>query len=789
MLRNNLKTAFRKLLNRREFTSINVLGLVIGITTSLFIFLWVNDELEYDGFHKNKENIYAVWSHSHFPNGEIGTGRDQSGIIKSALESDYPEIEKVTRVNFNPDIQISVGDKHFRNKGIYADEEFFQIFSFPFVDGQLSEESLATDKDIILTESLAQKLFGKINVTGETVKLDNRLSAIVRGVVQDPPKNSHFQFSYVLSLQNWVDRNPWTLGWGNGAMEVYLTVSENVKVDDLNNKVEDLIRRNQEGNIRSQFLKPFTEIYLHGDYQNGELAGGRIEYVRLFSIVAVFIICIACINFINLSIAESFKRSKEVGVRKVVGAGKRSLITEFLTESGLIVISAIIIGVILVEILMPYFNNITGKSIELNWLEPRLLGSILGLALATTIIAGLYPAVVLSGFKTTQALKGKLDMKGASGIGALIRKGLVVFQFLVAGFLIFATLVVSQQIDFIFNSERNVDKEGIIVLNNDFGLIENYENFRAELLNDPSISAVTSIGALPININTNTGDPTWEGRNPEIDKTNFKLFFTEQDFIPAMNLELVEGRNFSRDLKTDSVSIILNEAAIRGMHMKDPIGKIVKFWGYDAKIIGVVKDFYLNSVYEEIDPLIIMNWLDNTENVTVTATPGQEARALKVLEEKYAEFMPGYIFEYSFMADSHKNMYQNELLIKDLAKVFGFIAILISCLGLYGITSINAQRSVKAIGVRKVLGASLKQILTLFTRQSLGLPLLALVIMAPIAYTLMNQWLNSFTYKVDLNIWLLGAVIGGALLISWFTISIIAMRAASTNPVNSLRNE
>lgn len=788
-MKQKFKIAYRKLLKNKEFTGINVLGLVIGITISLFIFLWVNDELQYDGFHENEENIYSVWTHFRFSNGELNTGNDQTGALKAPLESDYPEIEKVARMNYNPEVQVSNGDKHFRNKGIYADEEFFQIFSFPFVDGTLNEESLATDRDIILTESLAIKLFGKTNVTGEQVRLDNRIDAIVRGVVQDPPKNSRFQFAYALSMQSWLDKNEWAMGWGNGALEVFLTVAENTSIDQLNSKIEDLNRKNQKGSIRTPFLKPFSELYLYSKYENGELVGGRIEYVRLFTIVAIFIICIACINFINLSIADSFKRSKEVGVRKVVGAGKATLIKEFLVESGLVVLASIVAGVILVEVLMPYFNQLTGKGITLDWFQPQLAGSIVALGLVTTLVAGLYPSMVLSSFKTSQALRGKLDMKGAGGIGAIIRKGLVVFQFVVAGFLIFATLIISKQIDFIFNNDRNIDKEGIIVLNNDYGLIDKYENFRAELLNDPSIAAVTSIGSLPINIQANTSDPTWEGKNPETDNASFKLFFAEQDFIPAMELEMVEGRNFSRDLATDSTSIILNEAAIRGMHLKDPLGKIVNFWGYEAKIIGIVKDFYLNSVYEEIDPLIIMNWVENTEYVTVRANRGQETRALEVLEETYAEFMPGYIFDYKFLADSHKNMYQSELLIKDLAKVFGFIAILISCLGLYGITSINAQRSVKAIGVRKVLGASLKQILVLFTRQSLGLPLLALVIMAPIAYALMNQWLNNFTYKVDLNIWLLGGVIGGALVISWLTVSIIAVKTASTNPVNSLRNE
>ncbi|HEY9117979.1 MAG TPA: ABC transporter permease, partial [Roseivirga sp.] len=330
MLKRNLKTALRRLIRKREFTAINVLGLVIGLTTSLFIFLWVNDELQYDGFHQNQENIYSVWTNFQFPNGEINTGNDQTGALKEALETDYPEIEKVARINHNPEVQVSFGDKHFKDKGIFADEEFFQIFNFPLVDGQLTEESLATDKDIILTESLAIKLFGRKNVSGEVVKLDNRVDAIVRGVVQDPPKNSRFQFAYALSMQSWLDRNEWAMGWGNGALLVYLTVSENSNIDLLNQKIEGLNRKYQSNSIRTPFLKPFSEIYLYGDYENGELVGGRIEYVRLFTIIAIFIICIACINFINLSIAESFKRAKEIGVRKVVGAGKTNLIKEFL---------------------------------------------------------------------------------------------------------------------------------------------------------------------------------------------------------------------------------------------------------------------------------------------------------------------------------------------------------------------------------------------------------------------------------------------------------------------------
>lgn len=789
MFRRNLKIAFRKLARRKEFTIINTFGLVVGVTTSLFIFLWINDELNFETFHENKENIYGVWGHHHYDNGDITTGNDQTGSLKEVFDNDFPEVEKAARMSFNSEVQLSIGEKRFRKKGILADEEFFQIFSFPFIDGQLNESSLATATDIILTESLAMNLFGRTNVTGEQVRVDNQVDAIVRGVVKDPPPNSRFQFDYAMSMQEWIGRNSWAMGWGNGAMEVYLALREGTDVDQFNSKIEGVIKKNMDNSIKSLFVKPLTEMYLHGDYENGQQAGGRIEYVRLFSIVGIFIIVIACINFINLSIADSFKRAKEVGVKKVVGSGKAALLKEFLLQSGLIVVISFVVGVILVEILMPTFNELTGKSISLNRLSPSMIISILGMIALITLLAGLYPGIVLSRFKTIEALKGKIDRRGASSAGLIIRKGLVVFQFLVAGFLIFATLIIGRQIDFIFNNDRNVEKDGMIVMNNHYDLIENYESFRAELLKDPSIEAVTSIGQLPINITSTSGDPTWEGKDPQVDKNSFRLFFTEQDFVTTMKLELLQGRNFSRELESDSTSIILNEAAVRGMNIEDPINMIVKFWGMDARVIGVVKDFHLNSVYEEIEPLIIINWAENTEYVTVRAAQGQEARALDVMEETYARFMPGHIFDYYFMQDSHERMYKSELIVKDLARIFGIIAIFISCLGLFGLTSIQAERNVKEIGVRKVLGASVSQILLRFSRQSLVLPGLAAILMMPLAYFLMKGWLENFRYHIDIQTWSLGAVVLVSLAIAWLTVSFIAFRAARKNPVNSLRSE
>ena len=788
MLKRNIKIALRKLSRRKEFTFINIFGLLVGFTTSMFILLWVSDELSFDRFHKDLDQVQAIWCHYDYDNGNKATGSYLTASIKGALEEDYPEFEKVARTGYSPGLQLAHNDKSFKAEGIRTDEEFLQIFDFPVLYGELTDESLETDKDLIITESMAIKLFDKADVAGQTVKVDNSYDAIIRAVVMDPPSNSRFQFDYLASVEAFTSVQKWTMGWGNGVVENWVKVKEGVDLANLETKISDLFSRKSDFDERTIFLKPISELYLYSDYENNELVGGRIEYVRLFTIIAVFIMVIACINFINLSFAESFKRAREVGVRKVVGAGKQHLVGQFLQESALLVLGAFVLAVIALEVLLPSFNNLTGKAIEFE-LGSEISLWFAGLALVTILLSGLYPSIVLSRFHTISALKGKLDRKGAGGAGAYIRKGMVIFQFVVSGGLIFATLIISQQIDYIFNNERNVNKSNLIVLQNDDELIYKFETFRNELLASPSIEEVTAIGELPINVNSTSGDPVWEGKTGNEKINGFRMMMTEPGLIPTLGLELVEGRNFKRELKSDTAKVILNEAAIRGMEIEDPIGKRLSFWGMDAQIIGIVKDFHLNSVYQEIAPLIIINWTENTSNVMLRAKEGQQAEALAHAQKTYAEFMPGYVFDYQFMEDAHMNMYQNELMVKDLARIFGIIAVFISCLGLFGLTSINAQRNVKEIGVRKVLGATVTQILTRFSGKSLILPTIATLLMVPLAYYLMQGWLEGFQYHVSIEVWMMGIVVAVSLAIALITVSFIAWRAARMNPVNSLRNE
>jgi len=789
MLKRNLKTALRKLWNKKEFTVLNVLGLTIGITTSMFILLWVQDELAFDAYHDDLDQVYAVWSDLHTNDGQIISSSYQTAIIKEHLNENYPDFEKVTRVNFWAEHQLTgTTGEQFKDFGYRVDPEFFQIFKFDILDGAVTENLLTTNDQIVLTESVAKLLFGRVDVVGEVVNLDNREERIVQMVVADPPKNSRFQLPFALSAQAWSDANPWTKGWGNTTLEIYAKLVDGITEERAEAKIIDVINDNGDFGRKDLVLKPFSEMYLKAEHVNGQAVGGRIKYVRLFTIIAIIIIMIASINFINLSVADSFKRAKEIGVRKVNGASRQQLISSFMLESGLIVFFACLFAIILIEGTLPAFNDLTGKDIALQLSNPTVWGGVLTVALLTTIASGLYPAIVLSRFKTVQALKGKIDRKGASGFAANLRKGLVVFQYLAAGILVFATIIISQQMDFIFDNENNVDKNNVIVLKNDDMLIYQFDEFKNELLKDPSIASVTALDNLPINVGTSTGDPVWDGKRPE-QGLNFKMIWSEPEFLNTMRLNLAEGRNFSYDLKSDTASVLLNQTAIAQMEIEDPIGKTFSMWGIDAKIIGIVEDFYLNSVYEEIDPLVILNYTEQTRYVTIRAAEGQSQRAIEKMRAAYAEFMPDHLFDYEFLEVTHKEMYQSELMIKNLSRLFGIIAIFISCLGLYGLTSINAQRSVKEIGVRKVLGASVGQVIALMSRQSLTLPLVALLLMSPLAYMLMTQWLNDFAYHIDISIWSIILVVVGALVIAWATIAVIAFNAARINPVNSLRNE
>lgn len=754
----------------------------------MLITLWVLDETSFDRFHEDMDQIHAVYWTGTYGNGTIGSGTSQPVKLKAALE-EYPEFEKVTRIKVDPEFQLAVGENRFKPMGIYADKEFLEIFDFELIYGSLNTASLETANNLILTESMAKKLFGRADVVDEPVRIDNKYEALVSAVVADPPRNTQFQFEYFASMEDWTSTRSWTNSWGNGTVKIFAKTIPNTDLEMLNTKIKGVVKANDENAIREPFLKPFGDTYLYNKYEGGKVVGGRIEYVRLFAIVALLVIFIACINYVNLSMAESFRRAKEVGIRKVIGASRGRLLRQFLLESSLTVLAGAILSIIAIVLFIPYFNELTGKAIGLTDLGIELIISFGALIVFTALIAGIYPSLVLMSFKTLSALKGKVDRKG-SGFGRLVSKGLVVFQFVIAGILIFAMLIVNRQLEFVFDNQQNLDRTDVVVMNNHNDMVQrHYEQYRSELLTDPSIEHVVAIGQHPINITNDTNGSDWEGKNTLDDDVTFKVFFSSPDFVPAMDLSLVDGRNFSREVIGDTTNFILNEAAIRAMGIENPIGKNFQVFGISGKIIGVVKDFHLNSMHEAIDPLVLANRTNFTNNIMVKTAAGQTKRALEVMEQVYLEIMPGQVFDYDFLEDSYSNLYRSELVINDLSRNFGIITILISCLGLFGITSINAERGVKEIGIRKVLGATLSQTLIRFSGRALIMPLIASLITTPIAYLVMQQWLETFAYHIKIEVWHLAVVTVSTLLISWLTVSLIALRAAKSNPVEALRLE
>ena len=788
MFRRNLTLAFRRLTKYKRLTFINIFGLLVGITSSILILLWVQSEVRYDQFHDNIDQVYTIYKNSHYPNGDIETTTSQTARLKEALEQ-FPEVEMVTRFTERA-VQLSFNDRIFKGNRLLVDPAFFQMFDHQLVLGDI-ETCLATGKEVVLTEAMAIKLFGRVDVLGESLQQDNDVLLKVSGIVKDPPLNGRFRFDCLTSVDDWTKKQKWTQGWQNGAVEVYLKLKDQSASTLLDEKVRPLIKQNTKGrSISELFLFPFKDEYLNGKFKNGVSVGGRIAYVKLLTIAALFIVLVACINAVNLATADSFRRGREVGIRKVAGASKRSLVFQLMTESAIVVCSTIILSLILMEFLLPYFNELTGKQLFIDFQDPVFTLALIGMVLVITMFSGLYPAMLLSGFRTVSVLKGKMDAKGASGLGSYMRKGLVLFQFAVSGLLIFATITIHQQVGFIFNDDRNLERENMIVLQNDESLIERYDGFKEALLQNSSIEAVTCITELPSNVQMSSGDPTWEGKNPEMDIVDFKLLFTNFDFIETMNLQLVAGRDYSGELSTDSIHYIINEAAARVMGMEDPVGKKMAVWkGTDGYIIGVVRDFYLNSIHEEIAPLIICNWKNYTDEILIRAAKGKTKEALTALEKTHAAFMPGFVFEYRFMDEAYELMYRNELMVRELVAYFGIVSILISCLGLFGLTSIQMERRIKEIGVRKVLGASVSNLLILFSRRSLVLPLIALLLVTPFAYWLMNDWLSTYAYRINIKVWMFVLVDVMALLIALLTVCFIAVRFARKNPVESLRYE
>ena len=788
MFQHSLIVIYRSFKRFKSTSIINLIGLSTGLTCALLIFLWLNDELHVDKFHKKDSQLYQVMEHRIEANG-IVTAESTSGYMAEALAEEMPEVEYATTVR-GPlaNVTLTVKDKNIKATGQYVGKDFFNIFSYPIIQGD-KNHVWADRNSMMVSEALAMKLFNTSeNIIGKTVELQHEQEFFISGVFEAVSSSSSAQFDFVLSFEEFAAGNEWVLAWDSTPTNAYVVLKSGTDINTFNEKIRHYVKIKTNYGIkhRTPFLKRYSEIYLYGKYENGEQAGGRIEYVELFSVIAIFILVIACINFMNLSTAKASRRIKEVGVKKAIGARRKDLIFQYLGESLLMSSASLIIALLFVLLLLPQFNEITGKHLALNFDTPMLF-TVLGITLFTGLIAGSYPALYLSGFNPVAVLKGKLN----TSMGELLtRKGLVVFQFALSIILMVSVVVVYKQIEYAQTKNLGYNRENIILFDREGKAKgeDQLETFLSELKNIPGIINASSIGHDLTGHNWGVYGFEWEGKDPD-DNTEFEHMVVYYDMMETLGIEMKKGRTFSRDFSLEESKIILNESAIEHMGIKDPIGKPFKFWGQDMQIIGIAKDFHFESLHENIRPLIFRLWPERTNRFMAKIEAGKEKETIDRLGAFYKAYNPGFTLDYRFLDQEYQAQYVAEQRVSVLSRYFAGIAILISCLGLFGLAAFTAERRLKEIGIRKTLGATDLGIVRLLSADFTRMVLIGITIALPISYFVANKWLEGFVYRIDLEWWFFVASGSLALLIAWFTMGLQTVKAARVNPTECLKDE
>ncbi len=790
MIKNYLKVAWRNLIRNKAHTFINMAGLSVGLACSLLILLWVQNELSMDAFHKNGPNLYQVYERQYYDHKVTGQYYTP-GVLAAEMKRVIPEVRYAANATFEQKSTFKVGDKILKLTGGSADADFFKMFSYPLLQGN-AQNALRSISDIAVSKKMAEDFFGSAqSAMGKTIRVDNKKDFIITSVFENVGANSSIKFDYLINWLSFLEDNPWAKKWGNNTPFTYLQLRADANPALVDKKITDFLLNLDNDEKKGTFtqelgLQRYDRVYLQGNLKDGKVEGGRIEYVHLFSIVAVFILLIACINFMNLTTARSVKRAKEIGIRKVVGAVRGVLIKQFISESLLLTSMAVIVSLFILVALLPFFNQITQKQIELPFDQPQFWLKLVLITLVTGIVSGSYPALFLSSFNPVKVLKGTLKLDSGT---TLFRKGLVVFQFVLSVVLIIGTIIVSRQVNYIQSINLGYDKENLVYIPMEGNLVSNYTVFKNEALKMPGIRSVTRSSNNPTNIGQSTIGVQWDGKDPKIN-ISFSDAAVGYDYIRTMKLKMITGRDFSKDFPTDSAGYILNETALKRIGYTDPIGKSFTMWGNKGKIIGIVKDFHFNSLHEQIKPLVLQygeKW--DGGNMLVRTLPGKTKEALASLETLSKQLNPDFQFTYTFSDDAYNKLYNSEQMVGKLSDGFAFLAIFISCLGLLGLAMFTAEQRLKEIGIRKVLGASVSSLFALLSSEFLILVVIAMIIATPLAWYGMNNWLQNFAYHVPIQWWVF-AVSGGLIVfIALATVSFQAIKAALVNPIKSLRSE
>lgn len=785
MFRHNLLLIYRTFKRFKSTFLINMLGLSTGLACALLIYLWVSDELSVDKFHANDSRLFQVVERIQMPD-EIKIAPHTAGLLGETIKEKMPEVEyAVSGRLLREDKILSVGDQNIKASGMYASRDFFNTFSYNLTQGD--EDQVLTDKNaIVISDELAMNLFNNTqNVVGKMVEFQHDKQFMVSGVFNKVPVNSSVQFDFVLSFEEFKEINPNALNWKNNSSAIYVVLKEGSNIEKFNNKIAGLVKNETGDSLRTLTTRPYSQPYLYGKYENGVLVGGRIEHVKLFSIIALAIMLIACINFMNLSTAKASTRLREIGVKKSLGADRKTLARQYLGESMLMTFLSLIMAFLIVQLCINQFNQITGKQLALHF-DINFLLSVLGITVFTGLIAGSYPALYLSGFNPVAVLKGKLN----TSVGEVwARKGLVVFQFTISIVLIVGVLVVYKQIEFVQNRNLGYEKDNILYFDIEGKIAEKLETFLSEVKRIPGIVNASSMGQNIVGSGLNTfGIDHWEGKKAD-DRIIFEMRPVAYDMIETLGIQMAEGRSYSKQFSTEDSKIIFNEAAIEAMGLKDPIGKVVVIQGTNLEIIGVAKDFHFASLHEEVNPLFFVLRPSWTHKLMVKIEAGKERESIAQLQQIYQEQNPGFPFAYQFLDDTYQAQYVAEQRVGILARYFAGLAIIISCLGLFGLAAFTAERRLKEIGIRKILGSTQSGIVYLLSGEFTKIVFTSIVIALPASYFIATYWLGSFAFRIELHWWYFVGAGLIALIVALLTVGTQAVKAARVNPVNSLRAE
>ena len=782
MIRNYFKIAWRNLIRNKFVSAINIGGLAVGLAVAFIIMAWVKDEVSYDKFHKELPKIFAVMQNIK-QGGEVLTTQSVPGPLAEDLRSEVPEVQYAARVSYGAQQLISVDGKNIYENGIYAEPDYFQIMTFPSINGD-PVAALKETNSIVITESTAKELFGKDDPINKIIKYNNQQTFKVGAVIKDIPSNSTYSFDVVLPFSAYEKDNSYGLSrWDNNFILTWIKLNSGTNIEGLNTKLTHIIQEKQSSEVGELFAYPLADIAMNGNFKNGKPSGGRIEMLIMMGGLALFVLLIACVNFMNLSTARGERRAREVGVRKSIGASRKNLIVQFLSEAFLVTLLALLIGFAIAELLLPGFNSLTGKNASLDVSNWKILTALLVTALVTGLFSGIYPAFYLSRFQPVKVLKGVItDSKGKS----MLRKGLVTFQFVISTFLIIVTLVINKQVK--YGQERTIgyNQQNLIEIPARGDMQDKFDLLRNKLLQIPNVESVSASSDNMVSYNGSSNTVQWPGKTSDQD-FNFFITTVQYDWTKTTGIKILEGRDFSQEYASDTLACILNKAAVKKMQLKDPvIGTKVD----NHMVIGVIDDFTYNDVFSSPSPMIAFLSKGSMSHFFVKLNGDVNWKQnLSAIEKAVKQTNPDYPFEYQLTEEVYDRKFTGIRSGVQFSSMVGVLAIIVSCLGLFALSVFIAERRTKEIGIRKVLGASVANIWLSLSKDFLKPVLLAFVIAAPIAALVMQKMLSSMEHHIGLSIWIFASAGAMVILLALLIVSFQGIKAAIANPVKSLRTE